>query len=198
MSCTQLKDQTCSISRLSPGVSLSLCLILHSSSSKHPSSPLYPPLPPSLRPVVAFPCYGTCCDCISHCAGPHSEGFHFRAEPGSHRRYWNLLPKQHWGWTLLPRWLLLMRVCLSQPSVCVRRCKLTFIFNAFRGPYRIGSDGDDTSVQHVCCCLDTNISRCTCSSPAASLPHSLLFVWRRQLFPALHSDTSMCPVQFAP
>lgn len=77
-----------------------------------------PSLPRSLRPVVAFPCYGTCCDCISHCAGPHSEGFHFRAEPGSHRRYWNLLPKQHWGWTLLPRWLLLMRVCLSQP-VCV-------------------------------------------------------------------------------
>lgn len=32
------------------------------------------------------------CDCVSHCASPHSERFHLIAQPASHGRYWNLPP----------------------------------------------------------------------------------------------------------
>lgn len=106
----------------------------------------------SLLPSLSLHFPAMCCDYISHCASPHSEGFHFRAEPGSHRRYWNLLPKQHRGWTLLLCRVLLMRVCLSQlVYVCKsgRWCTATFIFNVSCGPHRIKSDGDDAFVRHV-------------------------------------------------
>lgn len=48
---TQLKNQTCSICKLSPGVSLSLGLVLFFSSTLPPLSSLAPSLPP----VFAFP-----------------------------------------------------------------------------------------------------------------------------------------------
>lgn len=75
--------------------------------------------PLSLPSLLSLHLPAMCCDCISRCASPHSESFHFRAEPSSHRRYWNLLPKQLWGWTLVLCWILLMCVYFSQ---CVYAC----------------------------------------------------------------------------
>lgn len=89
----------CSVCRLSLGDSLSLDLIFQVPSYKHPPPPLDHP-----SPVVAFPCYVLW---LHFTAGPHGDGFHFRAEPNSHHRYWNLLPKQRWGWTFVLSWVLL-------------------------------------------------------------------------------------------
>lgn len=75
--------------------------------------------PFSLHSLLSLHLPAMCCDCISHCASPHSESFHFRAEPSSHCRYWNLLPKQLWSWTLVLCWILLMCVFFSQ---CVYAC----------------------------------------------------------------------------
>lgn len=115
---TQLKDQTCSIFTLSPGVSLSLGLVICFSGS----GPCSPSLPPSLHLY--------CC-CISllfvvtafHFESvPSVKASTFRAEASSHRRYWNMLPKQHWGWTLVLNLGLLMLVCVfvtASACVCV-------------------------------------------------------------------------------
>lgn len=73
--------------------------------------------PLSLPSLLSLHLPAMCCDCISRCASPHSESFHFRAEPSSHRRYWNLLPKQLWGWTLLD----IINVCVFL-TVCVCMC----------------------------------------------------------------------------
>lgn len=65
-----LKDPSCSICRLSAGDSLPLCCSFSS--------------PPPPAPTPTLLCV---CDCVSHCAGPHSERFHFIAQPTSHGRY---------------------------------------------------------------------------------------------------------------
>ncbi len=72
------------------GLTFSLCLIFHDSCSRHPSPP---PLHPSSPSFLSLHFPAMCCDCISHCVSPHSEGFHFRAEPSSHCRYWKPAPR---------------------------------------------------------------------------------------------------------
>lgn len=118
---TQLRDQTCSIFRLSPGVSLSLGHIFHFFFHFQ-----------ALLPLLSF--LHLYCHCISllcvvtafHFESvPSVKASTFRAEASSHRGYWNMLPKQHRGWTLVLSLGLLMLVC-----VFVMACACVWVYKS--------------------------------------------------------------------